>query len=1024
MRTAHTFGCHSRVLCFGAVEIEGKTIVLTGSFLAMPRSEAGQRLSELGAIVKGTVSSKTDLVFAGDKAGGKADKALALGVPVHGEAALMAVLSGEAATAEGTTVEDASGFPALADDVSAVDAEAILGAADWSSLDVERDLLPLREALRGLEERDGVTEAHRLATRELRTGGALLRHPDGHQSDELSCHALSPDGRHIAVGSWIGDDYERGGTIQIWELATGRCVNVLDGVFGGVGWPEFARNIQWSADGRVLANEFNTSMVGKWDPFGDRVHPPLADVGVAGRNGASRPVGFALAPDATRVFIHHGEWDQSPETGVWACLAPLRRSNFDPSFRDPEPLWMKKPSAKLVKDLDKAAISPDHSVFSADGTRVWAFGEWWWEDDAGIPRQAGAVCIDVVKRQLSWFVDTPFHSLRDFNRMAISPDETIMALDHGKTLAFIDAATGRQLAETDSPFSAARMRWGMREGTPRLAVVDEEKEGGVRVYDGTEHRYDLPLTPKPSRWDLADGCTWAWSPDGTRAACLNSDNHVVIVALDDEPGNLETFEAPADALGLWWGAGDVLVVGGKQSLVFRDLGTGETLGDFRFAHEVPAERPLWNDTEDLGQRFHPNPTFALDEEYWAAAFTEGVVIAPSDAAAVLDEKLAWSVGRRYAWPFRWGEATVAKDVASCFRLLAKDSKDILAPVQNRTAPAAVAEWPPPNTASVDDLYDLVAESVRGFGQGWTSHVADTLRLAARQRARAGQAEAAESLIALIPPDERGGHTRAQAEIALILAANGNATFARRLHREAVASASSGVDDHELPSVGSAIGAGFAALGEPDAAEAWIARAIEAINPYPNPWQHRLSVCWALLEAGLEDRARAVWNVDEPGSPFHQDSWLAHLVRIGRDDLVREFLYGARKSMYDVIDAFSVFVPMGRSDLLREYFEYDERGDHDSDRESLAEADRNAEPDRPTAADLAELRAAHEELLRTPLARRREDTKRLAWRAAACGHYSAVLDLLRLVPDDDFNHRAGAATRALWIATSGFDGQPW
>jgi DNA ligase (NAD+) len=62
----------------------GKTVVLTGALAGLSRQQAKARLEALGAKVVGTVSSKTDLVVAGDAAGGKLDEARALGVRVIG----------------------------------------------------------------------------------------------------------------------------------------------------------------------------------------------------------------------------------------------------------------------------------------------------------------------------------------------------------------------------------------------------------------------------------------------------------------------------------------------------------------------------------------------------------------------------------------------------------------------------------------------------------------------------------------------------------------------------------------------------------------------------------------------------------------------------------------------------------------------------------------------------------------------------------------------------------------------------
>jgi len=73
--------------------LSGRTLVLSGSFSGLSRDQARQALTDLGAKVTDSVSSKTDAVFAGEAAGSKRDKALALSVPVLDEAALRAVLA-------------------------------------------------------------------------------------------------------------------------------------------------------------------------------------------------------------------------------------------------------------------------------------------------------------------------------------------------------------------------------------------------------------------------------------------------------------------------------------------------------------------------------------------------------------------------------------------------------------------------------------------------------------------------------------------------------------------------------------------------------------------------------------------------------------------------------------------------------------------------------------------------------------------------------------------------------------------
>jgi DNA ligase (NAD+) len=75
--------------------LAGLTIVLTGRFAALGRTEAEERLRRLGANVAGSVSKKTSYVVAGDDAGSKAARASELGIPLLAEPDLLTLLDGK-----------------------------------------------------------------------------------------------------------------------------------------------------------------------------------------------------------------------------------------------------------------------------------------------------------------------------------------------------------------------------------------------------------------------------------------------------------------------------------------------------------------------------------------------------------------------------------------------------------------------------------------------------------------------------------------------------------------------------------------------------------------------------------------------------------------------------------------------------------------------------------------------------------------------------------------------------------------
>lgn len=74
--------------------LTGMTFVLTGSLVqsGMTRDDAGAQLKARGAKVSSSVSAKTSFVVAGEAAGSKYDKAIALGVPVLTEDDLLAII--------------------------------------------------------------------------------------------------------------------------------------------------------------------------------------------------------------------------------------------------------------------------------------------------------------------------------------------------------------------------------------------------------------------------------------------------------------------------------------------------------------------------------------------------------------------------------------------------------------------------------------------------------------------------------------------------------------------------------------------------------------------------------------------------------------------------------------------------------------------------------------------------------------------------------------------------------------------
>jgi len=74
--------------------LEGKTLVVTGALQKHTRDEIHALIARHGGRAASSVSSKTDYVVAGERAGSKLAKARQLGVPVVSEEEFEAMLEG------------------------------------------------------------------------------------------------------------------------------------------------------------------------------------------------------------------------------------------------------------------------------------------------------------------------------------------------------------------------------------------------------------------------------------------------------------------------------------------------------------------------------------------------------------------------------------------------------------------------------------------------------------------------------------------------------------------------------------------------------------------------------------------------------------------------------------------------------------------------------------------------------------------------------------------------------------------
>lgn len=635
------------------MELKGREIALSGTFAKLGPGEAERRLEAAGARVTDELTPSTAAIFVGqEESRDKGNRAYALGIQRYDEAALLGALA--AAEEEGSP---SSPEPDAFTDLAALavadpdELEVLLKDADWASFVPARDLPPLRDRLTALERDHGVTPAHVLAGNRIVVRGTTLSRPDGHRS-KITAFALSPSGSHLATA-------DRGegesGTVQVWEVATGRCVNVMRWIDGGVGWPDEADNLQWSADGQHLGMAFRTNAIGVWDPFG-KSGDPRAEAQVT--DGHSHPPTWALHPDGKSAFVSIG----TSLPGVQGCLPPLHHGVLYWRAEGVEvphehilakgPLPAELPCGDEL-DIDRAP------VWSSDGNLLYA------------ANRSEAFVIDVPSGMPLWLV-------RGTSLAAWSPDRRHLAHVRKNELHFLDANTGNPACDPQAirgRDSQMSLHWGMRDSTARLAVVldGQADTPGVDIFDEGRPTHRLDVTPArtPSDEDFA---AWAWAPSGDRAALLTASRDIEIWALaDDEPRLLRTLPAPPGAKGVLWGADDVVVAVADKAVRFLRADTGETIGDFTFQSEANAELPLH--PEVVYDHFDGR-IFALDKRTWCLPVEPNAAIAPPDRRADIEAKLAWIVDRRFAWPLRWGRFHIYADVRSADGNLPMTSPDV------------------------------------------------------------------------------------------------------------------------------------------------------------------------------------------------------------------------------------------------------------------------------------------------------------------------------------------------------------
>lgn len=881
-------------------------------------------------------------------------------------------------------------------------------------------LAHIRGQLLAAEKASGKGDLHSSTIRILQKGGARLVHAQAHLG-EVVAFALSPNQHHLATGSWVSDDYERGGMLQIWDVEMGRCVNVLDPIEGGVGWPEYPDCLSWTADGEKIGIAYNTNSFGLFDPFGES---SIAVIGADVTDGWSRPPAFCLLPDGKHAFI--GCWQGAEVPGV---LIAWKNKPTKRSTKIGKPTNIKAMGKKIPKNfkekLENGHLEPPKFIVpSPDGSRVHCLNS-----------HGFAYTITLATGHLDYITKVGLPA-------AFSPDGRFLA----HTLAGLviyDGHTGLPARNLPMHMGMNALHWGKCGEMWRLAGVvaednDFNAEPGVHIYDDGAYKYSIDVKPRNPSWDDGDFAAFAWAPSGKRAAVLDENGHVHIVNLEQSVAVERVIPSKERIRGVLWASPqgssrDVIIAAHRECILFIDANTGEAFGEHYFRKAPEARRPLDTGDFDLADPLRPDPTFAVDDETWGAAFPEGMVIVDPAKKDKLDAHLAWSVQRRFALPVRWGGLEIVDSAAAVLQSELKPAgvnwKKFKPAKSRKEAPA----FPPPNLTSLAPLYDSLVATMADLGRGWSYHVAQNLQYAAIFRANHGEITEALAMADRIPAYPEMLQTKAYLTAVAYRKGQGN------LLDEAFSFVADEVETEVLPHnevwYAMAMFAAWAAKKDDNQANAWLARAKAKLEPENNPWETRLALIWRLVEAERLDDARALFTeksawVREP-LIFYSVPFVAAMVRGGHLSLLGEFLESWSSYRFRNID-WSVRTQLGellaKHGHVKELVDWAKRfevyaGDEQIELAKSLEKSGLVLPT-PSAADIEALASEYAQLQKIPRARRARGTRTLIQKAASLGHSGAVIALLPSLEGNDFNDRPQAALTALWTLVTGFDIVPW
>ena len=452
---------------------------------------------------------------------------------------------------------------------------------------------------------------------------------------------MSSDGKYLAVGTWMSDDEynEEDGSIQIWEVASGRCVNLLKDDYAGIGWLDYPCALQWSPDNKRLGVTLNTNQVSSFNPFGMTVKA-LATAGVT--NGWDTPPAWCWIKDSSCFAISCFGNSELP-----LCICKTNMTRIDESNAK----WFKEREGDSEANEEIEPEFQPYTVCHATRNSNLVFGYNNHEEIYGINIKTG---------QLAWELNSAspvgFSPLDDFFVYLEDEHIQIADLNTGKVkecIPNVESIQGFEFAPNSQRYAAY--------GENRITIWDYNKKVATFELDSSlliQDYFECELRPI------------AFNTSGDKIVCLLDNGDIQVWSLKDGvPSKILTY--PSKATGIYWGealvgvSGEALIFFKEDGTLIRTCDKAAQIAAYNEVYDTVGS-PLEIGDEDwmtYGDSSSLYPFKYKEQAEWLVALETGNIISSCKGLKELDPHLSYTWKNKYAWPVSWRKTTVYDTMA-------------------------------------------------------------------------------------------------------------------------------------------------------------------------------------------------------------------------------------------------------------------------------------------------------------------------------------------------------------------------